>query len=264
MDLRLAGQTAVITGGSAGIGLATAEMLAREGARVILIARDPDKLAGATERIRALGGEVVVEAADVSDDDTHPRLAERYGDADILINNAGAIPGGGLDRLDQASFRASWDLKVFGFIGMTRAFYALMRARGRGVILNVIGASGTRGDAAYIAGSVGNAALTSLTKALGAEAPAYGVRVLGLSPGPVMTSRMEGVLRQQATEKLGDAERWAEFAAAFPFGRMADPEEVAAVGAFLVSPRASYMSGVVVNVDAGMSERHEWWPAPPR
>lgn len=262
MDLGLAGKTALITGGSAGIGLAIAEMLAGEGCDLVLVSRDAEKLAMAQERASALGAAVRIEAADVGADATHPMLAERYGDVDILINNAGAIPGGAIDQIDQQRWRHSWDLKVFGFVGMTRAFYAIMRERGAGVILNVIGASGTRGDPAYIAGSVGNAALTSLTRTLGSKAPDHGLRVLGLSPGPVMTSRMEGVLRQQAEQRLDDGDRWQDFAVNFPFGRFAEPAEIAAVAAFLVSPRASYMSGTVVNVDAGMSERHEWWPVP--
>lgn len=263
MDLQLAGKKAVITGGSAGIGLAVARSLAEEGCDLVLISRDRAKLENAAQQTRdRTGRKVEIDALDVSRDALHEQIAERYSDADILVNNAGAIPGGSIEQIDQQRFRDSWDLKVFGFIGMTRAFYAPMKARGSGVILNIIGASGVRGDPAYIAGTVGNAALTSLTCALGSEAPDFGVRVLGVSPGPVATSRMEGVLRQQAEAKLGDADRWQEFATAFPFSRMARPEEISNVVAFLVSPRASYVSGAVLNIDAGMSERHTWWPAP--
>ena len=262
MDLDLAGKTALITGGSAGIGLAIAEALAAEGCDLVLVSRDAEKLETAAARVQALGTVVRTYAVDVGQDGSHSLLAERFPDVDILVNNAGSIPGGGLDKIDQQKFRESWELKVFGFIGMTRIFYDRMKARGAGVILNVIGASGVRGDPAYIAGSVGNAALTSLTCNLGSEAPNYGLRVLGVSPGPVTTQRMEGVLRQQAAERLGDETRWQEFGANFPFGRMAYPGEVASVAAFLVSPRAGYVSGTVLNIDAGMSERHEWWPAP--
>lgn len=262
MDLGLSGKTALITGGSAGIGLAIAEALAAEGCNLVLISRDAGKLESAAASCEAHGTEVRTQAMDIAQDDTHDAIVERYSDIDILINNAGSIPGGGLDKLDQRKFRESWDLKVFGFIGMTRAYYARMSTRGEGVILNVIGASGTRGDPAYIAGSMANAALTSLTCTLGSEAPEHGLRVLGVSPGPVTTKRMEGVLRQQAAEKLGDESRWEEFGRSFPFSRMAYPGEVASVATFLVSPRASYVSGTVLNIDAGMSERHEWWPAP--
>lgn len=262
MKLDLAGRRALVTGGSAGIGFAIADMLAREGCDVVLVSRDAAKLSSAAARI----GEhakvnVATEALDVGDDASHPRLAEKHPDVDILVNNAGAIPGGSIEQVGQQRFRDAWDLKVFGFIGMTRAFYRLMTARGSGVIVNVIGASGTRGDPAYMAGSVGNAAVTQLTLTLGSEGPDHGVRVVGVSPGAVATSRQEGVLRQQAELQFGDAERWMDFVRAFPFERMARPEEVADLVAFLASPRASYVSGVVVNIDGGMSQRHKWWPA---
>ena len=145
---------------------------------------------------------------------------------------------------------------------MSRAYYAQMCARQSGVIVNIIGASGTRGDPAYIAGSMGNSALTTLTQSLGAEAPDFGVRVVGVSPGAVATARQERILRQQAALTLGSEDRWQEFFGGFPLKRLAQPAEVAAVAAFLASPRASYVSGVVVNVDGGMSQRHNWWPVP--
>jgi len=262
MELNLTGQQALVTGGSAGIGLAVAEGLAREGCHVVLASRDAAKLEAAATRIRlSCNVAVTTEAIDIADDASHARLAEKYPDVDILVNNAGAIPSGSIEQIGQSRFRDSWDLKVFGFIGMTREFYRRMAARRSGVIVNIIGASGTRGDPAYMAGSVGNAAVTQLTLTLGSEGPVNGVRVVGVSPGAVSTSRQEGVLRNQAELQLGDPERWMDFVQAFPFGRMARPEEVADVVAFLASPRASYVSGVVVNVDGGMSQRHKWWPA---
>ena len=259
----LEGRVALVTGGSAGIGLASAVSLAAEGCNLVLVSRDQGKLDKAVNLIGATTPvSVVAMAADVGDDTSHARIAEAFPDIDILVNNAGAIPGGGLDRLDQAQFRSGWELKVFGFIGLTREYYARMKARGSGCIVNVIGASGTRPDANYIAGSAGNSALTTITHALGAEAPAYGLRVNAVSPGAVATERQEGVLRKLAAEKLGDEDRWFDFTSAFPFGRMARPEEVGDVVTFLASPRASYISGVVVNVDGGMSQQHNWWPSP--
>lgn len=263
MDLQLAGKKALITGGSAGIGLAVAHALADAGCDIVIAARDAGRLATAAAALQGRSGRpVTVEVCDVGVDSTHARLAERHPEIDILVNNAGAIPGGSLDQIDQAGFRAAWELKVFGFIGMTREYYRRMCSRRTGVIVNVIGASDSRGDPVYIAGSMGNAALAAMTRALGAEAPDFGVRVAAVSPGAVFTARQEGVLRRQAEIQFGDAGRWMDFVKAFPFARMARPEEVADTVAFLASPRAGYISGTVVNVDGGMSQRHKWWPNP--
>lgn len=264
MELGLRGRRALITGGSAGIGYAVARQLAQEGCGLVLVARDPDRLALAADQIRSLAN-VPVEtvAADVGTDAVAPMLAGRFGDADIVVNNAGAIPAGDIGQVDQARFRAGWELKVFGFVGVTRAFYGLMQTRRAGVIINVIGASGERVDPEYIAGSAGNAALMAITHALGADGPRYGLRVVGVNPGPVATGRMEGVLRERAAATLGDAERWTEFAGLFPFGRMIKPEEVAALVAFLASDLSAYTSGTCITIDGGMSKRHQWWPLPP-
>jgi NAD(P)-dependent dehydrogenase (short-subunit alcohol dehydrogenase family) len=263
MDLKLRGRTALITGGSAGLGLASATALAAEGCDLILVARNADTLTAAATAIRAAANvRVDTEIMDVAPDDAAEKLAERCWPIDILVNNAGAIPSGSIDEVDQARLRAGWELKLFGFVGMSRAFYGRMKTRGSGVIVNIIGAAGERVDPEYLAGSIGNAALNALTRALGADGPAHGVRVVGVNPGPVATERMEGVLRKRAKDRLGDAERWVEFAQFFPFGRMARPEEVGAVVAFLASDLASYVSGTHLTVDGGMSQRHQWWPVP--
>jgi len=263
MDLRLNGKQALVTGGSGGIGFAVAEALSEAGCTLTLVARDIARLAAAAEQLeRRFGRRVATHARDIGEDAAHSEIAEAHPDIDILVNNAGAIPGGSIDQIDQARFRTSWDLKVFGFVGMTREYYRRMQTRGSGVIVNVIGASDQRGDPVYIAGSMGNAALAALTKALGAEAPDFGVRVVAVSPGAVFTTRQEAVLRRQAEIQFGDAERWLDFVRAFPFARMARPEEVADTVAFLASPRAGYISGTIVNVDGGMSQRHQWWPNP--
>ncbi len=127
----------------------------------------------------------------------------------MLVNNAGAIPPGTLLAVDDATWRRAWDLKVFGFIGLTRAMYPGLKTRG-GVVVNVIGAAGEQMDPNYITGTAGNAALMAFTRALGRAAPADGMRVVGINPGPVATDRMTMLLRHKAEEMLGDAERWQE------------------------------------------------------
>ena len=145
MELNLRGKTALVTGASKGIGLASAECLAAEGVNVILVSRTQADLDAARQKIVGrCNVNVQVHAYDISDSANVDRLALQYPDIDILVNNAGAIPGGNLQEIDEARWRAAWDLKVYGYINMCRRFYALMKQRGHGVIINVLGMAGER------------------------------------------------------------------------------------------------------------------------
>ncbi len=203
MDLKLGGRKAVVTGASKGIGAAVAEALAREGCDVVLVARDASALGAVKARLRTHGTAITTEVADLSVSTSVDGLADRHPDATILVNNAGAIPSGRLHEVDEATWRAAWDLKVFGYVNMTRRFYASMQARGGGTIVNVIGSAGKRVDASYIAGSMGNAALIAFTQALGSASAADGIRVVGINPGPVATERHETIFRRRAADTLG-------------------------------------------------------------
>jgi 3-oxoacyl-[acyl-carrier protein] reductase len=256
MELGLTGRRALVTGGSKGIGFATAKVLAREGCDVVLVSRTATDLARARDEIAEVANvRVEFEALDLSKDDVHVGLAERHGEVDILVNNAGAIPGGTLADIDQARWRAAWDLKIFGYIGLTRLFHARMAKRGKGVIVNIIGAAGERMNAAYVAGSTANAGLMAFTRALGAASPSQGVRVVGINPGPVATGRFETLYRAQAKSLLGDEERWHELTAKLPFGRPAMPDEIANMVAFLASDLSAYTTGTVVTIDGGIANR---------
>ena len=255
MDLGLRGRRVVVTGASKGIGFAVAEQLAQEGCALTLVARSEADLHRAAARLAVHGVPVTVDAADLSDSAAVDRIAERHGGADVLVNNAGAIPPGRLLEVDEVRWRAAWDLKVFGYINMTRRFYAAMKQRGRGTIVNVVGAAGERVDAGYIAGSSGNAALIAFTRALGGASPSDGVRVTGINPGPVLTERLETLLRARAQEAHGAPNRWREFLAHLPFGRAATPEEIGALAAFLASDRSGYTTGAMFTVDGGMGAR---------
>jgi 3-oxoacyl-[acyl-carrier protein] reductase len=259
MDLGLRGRRALITGASKGIGLGCAEALAAEGCDLVLVSRTEADLRAAQERLRAAHNLAVeIRALDLSDSRSVDTLATDFPEVDILVNNAGAIPGGTLDGIDEARWRAAWDLKVFGYINMCRRFYALMRGRGRGgVIVNIIGAAGESPDADYIAGSAGNASLMGFTRALGGAAPADGLRVVGINPGPILTDRLETLSRRRAEQTLGDAERWRETMAAMPFGRAGRVEEVAALAAFLASDLSGYTSGTIITVDGGAASRRK-------
>ncbi|MBE7202519.1 MAG: SDR family oxidoreductase, partial [Parafilimonas terrae] len=189
--------------------------------------------------------------ADVAQRGEPERVAHEAGDIDILVNNAGAIPPGDLMSIDGETWRSAWDLKVFGYIDLTRACYPKLAERG-GVVVNVIGASGERHEPNYIAGSTGNAALMAFTKALGMRAPRDGVRVVGINPGPVATDRVQTMLRALAERTLGDGDRWREAFEDTAFGRPADPSEIAAAVAFLASPRSSYTSATILTIDDPM------------
>ena len=251
MNLELAGKRVLITGGSKGIGRATAFTLAEEGCDLVLAARDPAALEATADAVRSRH-QVMVETipADLSLQADLERVAATAGPIDVLVNNAGAIPPGTLLTVDDATWRRAWDLKVFGFIGLTRAMYPALKTRA-GVVVNVIGAAGEQMDPNYITGTAGNAALMAFTRALGRAAPADGMRVVGINPGPVATDRMTMLLRHKAESTLGDAERWQELTKHMAFGRAAYPEEIASAVAFLASPRSGYTSGTILTINGG-------------
>ena len=251
MDLHLTGKRALITGGSKGIGRASAEILAEEGCDVIIVARDPAALEDAANRIRAKRQvRVEIIAADLSRQAEVERVAAAAGDLDILVNNAGAIPPGNLLAVDNDTLRAAWDLKVFGFISLSRALYPVLQTR-RGVIVNVVGAAGETFDPGYIAGAAGNAALMGFTRALGRFGQKDGVRAVAINPGPVATERLERLLRHRAETELGDAGRWRDLCSGMAYGRPAEPEEIGAAVAFLASPRSAYTNGTVLTINGG-------------
>ena len=256
MDLKLAGKTALITGGSKGIGRAAAEVLAGEGCNVIIVSRSADTLA-ATKSAIAQKSNVRVDtvSADLSDSKKVDQLARDYPDIDILVNNAGAIPGGSLLNVDEATWRKAWDLKVFGYVNMRRAFYALMQKRKRGVIVNVVGNAADTHDPDYICGVAGNASLTAFTQSLGCVSARDGIRVVALSPGPVETDRIVTLMKKKAKDRTGDENNWEELRKPLPFQRCASPEEIGAAIAFLASPHSGYTSGSVVTIDGGLSAR---------
>ena len=253
MDLHLRGKCALITGASKGIGAAAAEVFAQEGCDLRIAARSSGLLDELAARLRhRYGVNISTHAVDLRLTEDISRLAEHASDADILINNAGDIPAGSLQSVDEKQWRNAWDLKVFGYINLTRLVYANMKARHGGVIVNDIGASGERFDFDYIAGSTGNAGLMAFTRALGSRSLSDGIRVVGVNPGPVETDRILSLMKGLAVSRFGDESRYQEFAANFPMGRAAKPQEIADAMAFLASERSAYTSGVIFTIDGGL------------
>lgn len=256
MNLNLTGKTVLITGGSKGIGFATARAFAAEGCQLHLVARTAADLNAARDHIRKeYNVSIIVHAIDLAVGENVRHLVELCGEVDILVNNAGAVPGGGVEEVDEARWRFAWDLKVFGFINMTRAMYARMKARGSGIIVNIIGNAGNLVPANYIAGVTGSASLAAFTRALGGVSLDHGVRVVGISPGDCLNERGIMFLRQQAKEVLGDAERWRERMKDLPGHRAAESDEIAWAVVFLASERSGYTSGSILTIDGGISAR---------
>jgi NAD(P)-dependent dehydrogenase (short-subunit alcohol dehydrogenase family) len=186
-------------------------------------------------------------------------LAEEFRDTDILVNNAGAIPYGDIFAVDETRWRATWDLKVFGYVNLMRAMYGHMRRKGPKVIVNVLGLGGERPQWRYVCGNAANVALAGVTKSLGGRSIDDGIRVVAVNPGGVETERMIAMQRARAEREFGDADRWREFLADKPLQRAAKPEEVANVILFLASDKASWVSGAVVPVDGGFLHREDWF-----
>lgn len=272
MDLNLSGKSALITGASKGIGLAVANALAAEGVNLHLASRSEPALQAAADAIEANHGvDVDIHPGDLSQAVNIEALAMECGDVDILINNAGAIPGGPLENLDMEAWRKGWELKVFGYVTLSKELYELMceepdddegagedappAPRGQRVILNIIGSAGIVPDAGYVCGSTGNAALNMFTRTLGGVSMEHGVRVLGVNPGLIETDRAVTLLRAKAEAQLGDAEKWRELTGHLPGGGPGTVEQVADVVTFLVSERASHISGEMIAIDGGFSSK---------
>jgi NAD(P)-dependent dehydrogenase (short-subunit alcohol dehydrogenase family) len=254
MDLELGGRRALVTGASKGIGRACAEVLAAEGCSLDLVSRTASTLEDVAADLRTrFGADVRVHPVDLSVPDAQVALATSLDAVDIVVNNAGAIPGGDLGAVDDERLRAAWDLKVFGYVNLCRLLLPRLVEQRRGVIVNVIGGAGLRPQATYIAGGMGNAALMAMTQALGARSLRDGVRVVAVNPGLIVTDRLTDLLRTQAESRFGDADRWTELVPTDP--APGQPEQVADVVAFLASDRASHISGTTIPVDGGATSR---------
>ena len=256
MDLNLRNKTVLITGGSKGIGLACAKEFAAEGCNLHLVSRTKEDLENAKKEIEAKHGvRIMIHVFDLSDSKNVDQLVKNCPKIDILVNNAGAIPAGDIQAVEEDRWRAAWDLKVFGYINMTRRYYPLMKDAGGGVIMNIIGLAGVRVDRNYIAGSAGNASIIGFTHAMGAHALDEGMRVLGVCPGAVQTERITTMLKTRAKDEKGDENRWQDYFSGMPLNRPALVEEVADVVVFLCSERASWLTGTTINLDGGVANR---------
>ena len=257
MDLGLHGRTAVVTGGSLGIGRAVARELAREGVAVAIVAREQSRLDSAAADIaRETGARCLPVAADLTDSDQLDRAMSEaqaaLGHVDILVNNAGATPMGRIGDTADETWMKSINLKLMGYMRCARTLTPPMRARKWGRVVNVIGRSGHQPRPNYIAGSAVNASLLSFTLALAAECAPDNVLVTGVNPGPVATPRWNTVVAQGAADQGRSAEEEnAAAVATVALGRVGTPEECSGLIAFLCSDRANFITDTNIDVDGG-------------
>jgi NAD(P)-dependent dehydrogenase (short-subunit alcohol dehydrogenase family) len=258
VELGLGGKAALITGGSDGLGRATAERLAREGARVAICARDPGRLGTVAEALRRAGADVLALAADV----TRPADLERvvqgtldgFGGLDILVNNAGVSAARAFEQVDDQAWQADLDLKLFAAIRAIRLCVPAMRRAGGGRIVNILNTGAKSPPARSVPTSVSRAAGLALTKALSKELAPDRILVNAVCVGLVKSGQW--VRRWEAAGHPGTLDAfYARMAtdAAIPVGRIGEAEELAALVAFLVSEPAAYITGVAINFDGGQA-----------
>jgi 3-oxoacyl-[acyl-carrier protein] reductase len=259
MDLGLTGRACVVSGATRGIGLATARMLCAEGARVLLLGRDPSGVEAAAAEARRVGGEAFGLALDVTAADAGTRAVdacrERFGAVDVLVNNAGTSRQVALEDLTDDDWREQLDLHVMAPMRLMRAAAPLMVESGWGRIVNVCSSSGKRPSLSNAAYSVSKAAQLSVSRVFADTYAGEGVLVNAVAPGPVETGLWmdEGGLADQAAERQGVSrdEVLESQRSKIPLGRFGREEEIAAVIVFLCSERASDVAGAAWSVDGG-------------
>jgi 3-oxoacyl-[acyl-carrier protein] reductase len=254
MDLDLSNKVAIVTGASKGIGRAIAETLAREGMRVVVVARSRALL---EELAVPLGDRCLVQAVDLSTPDSPGQVIAsamaRLGRIDLLVNNAGATKRGDFLSLPDADWHEGFGLKFFAAMRLSRAAWPHLCAS-NGAIVNIVGIGGRTGSAEFTIGGAVNAALLNLTKALADRGVRDGVRVNAINPGGITTGRLTARIEEFAAEQsVPPAKAEERMAHAFGVARFGKPDEIARLVAFLGSPQAAYCQGAIVDADGGQT-----------
>ncbi len=249
----------MVSGASKGIGRAIARAFAAEGAHLSLCARSEAGLAAVARELEdKCGATVLVHAADLATAEGITgwtrATVDRFAGVDVLVNNAGAAQGGSFLELPDQVWLDSWQLKLFGYIRIAREVFPHLVARGGGRIVNVIGVAGVQPMANYMVGGAANAALLNVTKSLANEGAPHGILVNGVNPGPIRTDRWDGlVVRWGRAKGIAPDAAERDLVADVPLKRVGTPEEVANVVVFLASELATYVTGVTIAIDGGMT-----------
>jgi len=254
VELGLKDKVAVVTGGTEGIGRATALRLAREGARVAICARRQEMLDKTVVEIKKLGADALAVAADMSKAADVERFLKavigRFGRIDILVNNAGTSARGKFLEVDDKAWGADLELKVFGAIRCTRLAVPYMKKQGGGRIVNITISSAKQPGAESMPTSVSRAAGLAITKALSKEYAADNILVNTVCIGKIKSGQHE---RRYTKQGISAEDYYRQASKDIPLGRVGEAEEVASVIAFLASDAASYVTGTSINLDGGMS-----------
>jgi 3-oxoacyl-[acyl-carrier protein] reductase len=258
MDLGIKGRRALVTGGSSGIGFETARVFLEEGVRVVITGRKEEKLKKACDDLaKRTGGEIHGFVADMTKESDIVKMVEfakqKLGGVDILVNNAGQMYSGRFAAFDDAAMKVQLETKLFGFMRAIRAVYPMMKAQKWGRIVNTIGGAGKEPDPYMFGSGMTNSALLNLTKSLSTEFGEDNVLVNAICPGWVATDlwvrNTEGMKKEFGVATEAEARQVA--AKKNALGRMGKPEELANATVFLCSERASYITGVSLNLDGG-------------
>jgi len=258
MDLGLSERVVVVTGASKGIGFACANAFARERGRVALVSRSRANLDLAIARITGAQQPPLGFVADLADAAQAARMIDdvesRLGPIDVLVNSAGAAKRYPPEALDAAAWHDTMDAKYFTTIHVVDPAIKRMAARGRGVIVNIIGQGGKVAGDHHIAGGAANAALMLVSAGMAAAYAGKGVRVNAVNPGLTLTERLqEGMKADAKLQGIGSDEALQRAKARLPLGRIAAPEEIANAVVFLASPKASYITGAIVAMDGAVT-----------
>jgi NAD(P)-dependent dehydrogenase (short-subunit alcohol dehydrogenase family) len=256
MDLGLTDSVVVVTGASKGIGFACAAAFAREGARVALVSRSQANLDAARARIGDAKHAPVTFVADMIDAAATARMVDAVeaalGPIDVLVNSAGAAKRYAPDDLSAQAWHDAFDAKFFSYIHPLDIVVRRMAARGRGSIVNIIGAGGKTANPVHIPGGSANAALMLATAGLAVAHGPKGVRINAINPGGTLTDRVQqGLDVESKMTGVAAAEILERQQARIPLRRLGKPEEIAQVALFLASARASYVTGAIVPMDGG-------------
>lgn len=258
MKAILSGKVAIVTGASRGIGRAIALKLAGDGAAVMLAARDAEQLRQAATEIESSSGKAAWVSTDLREPEAPGALAARtietFGGIDIVVNSAGATKRGDFMALSEEDWMDGFALKFFGAVRLTRAAWPSLKQR-KGSVVNIAGIGGwTPGTEFTIGGSV-NAAMLSFTKAMADIGVADGVQVNAINPGAVRTARLTARLQRISEQKsISLAEAEARMVAESGTTRIGEPEDVANLAAFIVSPRNRFLQGALIDLDGGATK----------
>lgn len=258
MDLQLAGKIALVTGASRGLGFATALLLAQEGADVVINSRVPENLSAAASLIeQSTSQSVVALPGDVTDPSIPSKLMEsitaRCGRLDILVCNAGGPPPGAFESFDDATWQKAVEMSFLSQVRLIRAALPLLKQSNTASILTVTSMSVKQPILNLVLSNSIRAATVGLTKSLALELGKFGIRVNSILPGWTQTERVTELMTNRAKANgTSIEEEIKKQAAESPLGRIATPEEFANAAVFLVSPAASYLTGVMLPVDGGM------------